>query len=228
MSQSREIDCRLTEAYIWQDVILEEAGCCRGWKLGRREKDGPAGKGRHWQGSMLAVRLRTFLFGWPCSSYKSILDSMVSAMLLSYLLLFFALTSSVTAQWDRLLHHRDSHLTEGNRYWYHMGRGKDKAKYPSWLLDHIFDDFIQFGTDADGVSTERRVSAISLFRLQRILQDPNKYCLHVSRMYNARTFHGPWKGNNGMGLKRNGFQMTGYWGRSTKLPVTVSDFWQAQ
>ena len=150
-------------------------------------------------------------------------------MLLSYLLLVFALTSYVTAQsWRDLLHHRDSYLTKGNHYWYHMGQGEDKAKHPSWLRDQVFDNFIQFGTDTDGVSTERRVSAISLFRLQRVLQDPNKYCLHVSCMYNARTFHGPWKGNNAMGLKRNGFQMTGYWGRSTKLPVTVSDFWQAQ
>jgi hypothetical protein len=37
VSQSREIDCRLPEAYIWKEVILEEAGCCSEWKLGRRE-----------------------------------------------------------------------------------------------------------------------------------------------------------------------------------------------
>ena len=50
MSQSREIDCTLPEAYIWQDVILEEAGCCceqkPGWHEpgfeGGRRKDGLA------------------------------------------------------------------------------------------------------------------------------------------------------------------------------------------
>ena len=41
MSQSR---CRLPEAYIWKEVVLEEAGCCGEWKL-RRFSASAAGKG---------------------------------------------------------------------------------------------------------------------------------------------------------------------------------------
>lgn len=42
MSQSRGIDCRLPEAYIWEQVILEKASCCSKWKLELREASATA------------------------------------------------------------------------------------------------------------------------------------------------------------------------------------------
>ena len=153
-------------------------------------------------------------------------------MLLSYLLLFFALTSSVTAQrWQHLLGNTDDRLTQDGYYFFRLMPGS-RERGDSWPADNLFDDFMQFGSvntfgvDAqmEGVSANA-ISAIRYFRLQRKLQHENEYCLQVSDTYDGPIFKGPW---NQMGREKDDeFLLTGYWGRSTKLPdtVTVSDFW---
>ena len=170
-------------------------------------------------------------------------------MLLSYLLLVFALTSYVTAWGVNLLGNQDPRLIQDGYYFYRVMSPDKLAKNPSWQWDKIFDDVIQFAsveTHGDsakipppaGVSAKipdvpaNGVSAIIHFRLQRklLLPSEEKYRLYVPNTYDKRLFTGPWS-NMGrdtiLEQNRNGFLLTGFWGGSRKLPVAVSNFRQA-
>ena len=154
-------------------------------------------------------------------------------MLLSYSLPFFALTS-VNAWRQNLLGNKDHRLTQDGYYFY---RVMHIDKQPSWLRDRIYDDVIQFGSvntlgdsaKVSGVSPDG-VSVITHFRLQREFKPFQKYCLHVPQTYDKRFLNGPWDNmehETGFDQNRNGFFLKGFWGGSKKLPVQVSDFWQA-
>ena len=142
-------------------------------------------------------------------------------MLLSYSLLVFALTSSVTAQWwQSLLHNTDYRLTQANRYWYRVKSVKEDGSGAtfSWLLNRKYEDVIQFHP----AETTSGISTVSFLELRRVVQLPNEYCLHVPPHGN------PYKELlSRQSLSSIHLRLGGFWGRSTELSVTVSNFRKA-
>ena len=145
-------------------------------------------------------------------------------MLLSYMLFAFALTSSITAWRLNLLGHMDQRLTEGNRYWHRLkvvpvdkNGVQKKGDIFSWSRDLKYDDVIQFhpAEATPGASTP------SFFELQRVVQLPDKYCLHVP--------HGnPYKElQSRQSLSSIHLGLEGFWGRLKILSDTVSNFRKA-
>jgi hypothetical protein len=161
-------------------------------------------------------------------------------MLFSYLLLIFTLTSSVTLaaarhKWYNLLFNTDPRLTHDAKEGYRWIRllPEDTAITSAWPRDDKYDDNIQFGT-ALPVSTETEihcVSAITHFKLQRELEPPtgNQYRLRVSgtETHNTRISHEPLSDTAFRTKGPQLLKLHGYWGRSKKLLVPVSDFWKA-
>lgn len=142
-------------------------------------------------------------------------------MLISYVLLIFALTSSVVAprpglqldSWKLLRGNTDQRLlkkTGPNNCvyrWYRLKRVNKPKDVPSWPQDKNLDQVMQFTPTNDGID-------VAYLHLRR---DPDLRLLQRPTNYFSLT--------KGPALERKIIRLVGFWGRASKLNVS-DNFWK--